>query len=43
MQEIREIIHAALFQTDLIPDAGSPSQELLPDCEEETRESPHGY
>jgi DNA mismatch repair protein MutL len=41
MREIREIIHAALFQADLIPDAGSPSHELLPDCGEETAVSSH--
>jgi DNA mismatch repair protein MutL len=35
MQEIREIIHAALFRADLIPEAGPPSQELLPEPGEE--------
>ena len=31
LHEIRDIIHARLFQADLIPGAGSPSQELLPE------------
>ena len=41
MQEIRDIIHSALYQVDLIADAGSPTQELLPGCEEEKRVSLH--
>jgi DNA mismatch repair protein MutL len=33
VREIRDIIHTTLFQVDLIPDAGTPSQELLPDAD----------
>jgi len=30
LQEIRDGIHTSLFRTDLIPQAGAPTQELLP-------------
>jgi len=36
MLAIRDGIHTVLFQANLMPDAGSPTQELLPEYHEET-------
>ncbi|MGB7788656.1 DNA mismatch repair endonuclease MutL [Methanoregula sp.] len=36
MLAIRHGIHTVLFQANLMPDAGSPTQELLPEYHEET-------